>query len=722
MSVIQILKLVGCATGAVLYLYIAWLLWQRRRGTGTWRQKIKLLDSETAFTLLALCMAAWFSGNLLNTIHILFLGSQASHTTFLRAWDTITVIGIALVPSVMLHSHIAFWAWVDGYKWMSTSQVRRWVLLVYIPMLAMPVTVYKLNTGVYKEYPVKLHWVLIPYSTWFLMSLCASAAIDWRMRDKLYQWAVRESAFLKRLAIMLIAIGVFEFLVVGVLGHASSSDPLWVVYMLMSLMPPFTVAHYIYRYHPFQLVIKDSLVYAAFALIFIMVYTYGVRYLMSFLTSEYSNVVEAVLILAMVVLAGPVVRLINRAVQVLFAREIGLYRDVVRQVTTGVAGLTDLDSLVRYAEATIQNGLDLKRVRIVPLGSDAAPDGLESGLAERITERHEDVIQYGDELKELGATAAYALRRENRLVGLMLITAEARTLTSEKHAVLEVLSGQVAIAIESCRLVEDKVRLERELASRERLALLGQMAATVAHEVKNPLSSIKSIAQVMREDESLSEHEGGLKLIVSEIDRLNRTVSQLLAFSRPSSANGAAAQGSTALSELVDSTVSLLKSEVAERQVNIQFELDRDIQITGAQVTPVREILSNLLINAIHASPVGGSVSLEAVIEQRERPARSRSVTAGDRHSTLVMTVTDDGAGIPDDAQVRVFEPFYTTKPRGSGLGLAIVQRRAAELGATVNLTSPVNGGRGTCFRVAVPLGSPAERSSVSEVEVRGEA
>ena len=713
MSVIQILKLVGCATGAVLYLYIAWLLWRRRRGTSTWIEKLKLLDSETAFTLLATCMGAWFTGNLLNTLHVLFLGRQASHTRFLRFWDTITVVGIALVPSVMLHSHIAFWAWVDGYKWLSANQVRRWVFAVYIPMLALPVTVYKLNTGAYKEYPDKLHWVLIPYSIWFLISLCSSAAIDWRMRDRLYQWAVRESAFLKRLAIMLVAIGIFEFTVVGLLGHASSNDPLWVVYMLMSLMPPFTVAHYIYRYHPFQLVIKDSLVYAAFALIFIMVYTYGVRYLMSFLTSEDSKVVEAVLILAMVVLAGPVVRVINRAVQVLFAREIGLYRDVVRQVTAGVTGLADLDSLVRYAEETIQNGLDLRGVRIVPLDG-STPDGVERRLAARIIERREDVIQYGDDLKALGAAAAYALKREDRLVGLMLVTAEPRTLTSEKHAVLEVLSGQVAIAIEGCRLVEEKVRLERELANRERLALLGQMAATVAHEVKNPLSSIKSIAQVMREDEGLAEHEGGLKLIVSEIDRLNRTVSQLLAFSRPGSANGAASQGPTSLRELVDSTVGLVKTDAAERKVAIQLEFDGDIAVTGAQVMPIREILSNLLINAVQASPVGDSVNLKVLVEHNEKPGRG-SDPADDGHSTLIINVTDNGAGIPDEAQVRVFEPFYTTKPRGSGLGLAIVQRRAIELGAAVNLTSPVNMGRGTCFRVVVPLAAHNDRSNVSQ-------
>ena len=98
---------------------------------------------------------------------------------------------------------------------------------------------------------------------------------------------------------------------------------------------------------------------------------------------------------------------------------------------------------------------------------------------------------------------------------------------------LEVLAGQVAIAIEDCRLVEENVRLERRVAEGERLAVLGQMAATVAHEIKNPLSAIKSIAQVMREDQRLSaEYARDLSLIVGETDRLSQSVTQLLSFAR----------------------------------------------------------------------------------------------------------------------------------------------------------------------------------------------
>jgi signal transduction histidine kinase len=306
-----------------------------------------------------------------------------------------------------------------------------------------------------------------------------------------------------------------------------------------------------------------------------------------------------------------------------------------------------------------------------------------------------DVIETDEELDRIDATAVYALRREGELVGLMIIAAEPRTLSSEKRAILDVLAGQVAMEVESCRLVEEKVRLERELASRERLATLGQMATTVAHEVKNPLSSIKSIAQVMREESALSEYDRDLGLIVSEIDRLNRTVSQLLAFSRPSNADPRPA----ALRDLIDTTLALLGNEARERGVELSAEIAADATLTGAEAAALREALSNLIVNALQANESGGEVKVAVSRENLATERKARLVS-----KKLIISVTDTGPGITEEAQRRVFEPFYTTKARGTGLGLAIVQRRVTEMNGTVDLVSPVADGHGTRFRLIVPI------------------
>ena len=701
MSPIQILKLVGFATGAMLHLYIAWLIWSRRLGTRQIQsQPVRLI------TVLNLCLGVWFLGNLFITLHELLL-TRDRLTGLLRAWDTLAMTGVALLPAALLHAHIAMWASLDNYRTLKPRHIRLIGIALYAPLLFLPYAIYKINTGDYRPFMLKIRVLLIPYSIWYLLVLWSSALLDWAMKNKLDPAALRERIFFKRLAVLLVINGAFEFVVVAVLG-SGPNDFFWLTFILSSLLPIFFVAYHVYRYKLVDVAVKNSLVYAVFALVFIAVYTYGVRRLDQYLVDRFPitpGVVEVILILAMVALASPLVRVIDRAVHSLFTSEIGVYRDVVRQVSSGAEGFGELSALVRYTEETIRRGLDLSSVRILTLDSTAA-ESPERRLAEKMTELETDVIEADEDLEQIGAGMAYALKREGEITGLMIIAAEPRALTSEKRSILDVLAGQVAIEVEGCRLVEEKVRLERELATRERLATLGQMAAQVAHEVKNPLSAIKSIAQVMREEEALKDYDRDLDLIVSEIDRLNRTVSQLLAFSRPSRAE----TRPVALREIVDSTVTLIGNEAKERGVAVRVASFSDVTLTGTQAGALREAFSNLVINAVQATE-RGEVTIEASIEPAELQQRRNRALSEENYSDarLVLTVTDTGPGIPAQTQQKVFEPFYSTKSRGTGLGLAIVQRRTVEMGGVVELISPVRDNQGTRFRVIVPLASIAE-------------
>jgi signal transduction histidine kinase len=692
MSPLQILKLVGFATGATLHLYIAWLIWNRRLGS-----RDKLTQPVRLISVLNLCLSVWFLGNLLITFHQLLLGTTRL-TALLRAWDTLAMIGVALLPAALIHAHAGFWASLDHYRKLKQRTVSFIGILLYLPMIFLPYAIYRINTGDYRPYMLKLRVLLIPYSIWYLLVMIASALLCWSIKDRLDSNAIRERTFFKRLAVLLVLNGAFEFVVVALLRSGPDDVP-WILFILSSLFPIFFVAYHVYRYKLVDVAVRGSLVYAMFAVVFIAVYTYGVRRLDQFLVDRFeitAGVVEVILILGMVSLASPLMRVFDRVVRKLFASEIGLYRDVVRQVSSGAEGFGELASLVRYTEETIKRGLDVIRVRILSL--DGPVHTSERRLAEKMIEWEADVIETDDDLEAIDATIAYALRRESELVGLMLITAEPHSLTSEKRSILDVLASQVAVEVETCRLIEEKVRLERELASRERLATLGQMAAQVAHEVKNPLSAIKSIAQVMREEKALGAYEQDLSLIVSEIDRLNRTVSQLLAFSRPSHADSQPVQ----LPDLINATVKLASGEATERGVELIFESKCDVTLTGAQAGALREAFSNLVLNAVQATDAGGKVIIQASVQPTSTDPRAR--TADHTSAILVLSVTDTGPGIPAEAQQRVFEPFYSTKSRGTGLGLAIVQRRVVELGGSVDITSPVEDGHGTRFRLIVPL------------------
>ncbi|HEX8499207.1 MAG TPA: ATP-binding protein [Pyrinomonadaceae bacterium] len=288
-------------------------------------------------------------------------------------------------------------------------------------------------------------------------------------------------------------------------------------------------------------------------------------------------------------------------------------------------------------------------------------------------------------LRERGWEAAYALRREERVVGLMLVDAEPEALTYEVRSSLELLAGQVAVAIEDSRLVEENVRLERRIAQSERLAALGRMAATVAHEVKNPLSAIKSIAQVLREDEYLRREYGrDLELIVGETDRLSQSVTQMLSFARSAPHAGEARR----VGELLESVLYLFQKQAAVRGVALKADVGAaSEELDGAAAASLRDALTNLLLNALHATPAGGRVGLTAAAE-------------GGR---LAVTVTDTGPGVPAELAARIWEPFFTTKQRGTGLGLAIVRKRVEEVGGTARLAPP-KPGEGARFELTLPL------------------
>jgi signal transduction histidine kinase len=351
--------------------------------------------------------------------------------------------------------------------------------------------------------------------------------------------------------------------------------------------------------------------------------------------------------------------------------------------------------LLEFVEQQTAIALTLRKVRLVVLdradadeenhtGGEFAAEPWVRELLDHSSRNNWTAIEDNPALETNGFTIAYPLRREEKVSGVLLVDAAASSLTEDARSVLEILAGQVAIAIEDCRLLEENVRLERKLTERERLATLGQMAATVAHEIKNPLSAIKSIAQVMGEDESLSlEYARDLSLIVGETDRLGRSVTQLLSFARKELPSELPLR----VDQLIQSVVRLFQVNAEKEGIRLTVKIEKDEELEGSAVSAVRVALSNLLLNALQATPAGKEVRIIQKIE----------------NGILVIMVEDSGPGVSEDLRQRVWEPFFTTKQRGTGLGLAIVRKRMQEAGGTARLVPSSNGG-GARFELRVPL------------------
>jgi signal transduction histidine kinase len=268
---------------------------------------------------------------------------------------------------------------------------------------------------------------------------------------------------------------------------------------------------------------------------------------------------------------------------------------------------------------------------------------------------------------------------------LLLLDTSPRLWLEDDESILAGLCGQISHSLATGKIIEEKIGLERRLAHQEHLATLGRAAATIAHEVRNPLSSIKALAQIMREDAELAgRHSKDLGFVLDEVDRLNRTVQQLLTFSRAVPAT----VDDVDVSELVERTAEVLACEHASDQIHIERCIEPHLTIHKGKSEALRQILLNLALNAVQASPVGGAVRLDA---RASAPGK------------IAIAVTDDGPGVPPAVRARMFEPFFTTRHTGTGLGLAIVHKNVEEMHGSIDVESPVVDSHGTKVTVTLP-------------------
>ncbi|MEJ7577469.1 MAG: ATP-binding protein [Pyrinomonadaceae bacterium] len=697
MSLLEILQLIGYSMGAALHLWMALLLFGGRAQLGR---------TERVLLWLAVSIGVWHTSNLTNALVPLLGLDVARWTSLLRASDAIAIISVTLVYSLLLHVHLHLWANARGRELTGFERVR--VFLSYIPLLFLFFAVPPLLQGDYAPMLEKLPHFVLPFAWWATYVLALTSTTDLLIAKN--SAAASERRFMRTLAASFLFIAGLILSVhhfqIGAKGSASLY--LQTLANLGSLLPTTLIAYHIYRYRYLEIIIKKSLVAASFAVVVLVVYLYGVRVLGDWLTLRYGlrgGAVESLLILALALVAAPLRGWLEQRFHELFARETAVYREVVTSIANRAARYKELPQLVEHLQERIKEHLELKRVEIIiideMIATETSPasdnagakrrDNFDVSLTSELVKvaRMNEWLPFEDEasLRERGFKLCYPLRRDERTIGLMLIDATADRLTRDVRAVLDVLAKVVGTAIEECRLVEENVMLERRLAQGERLATLGRMAATIAHEVKNPLSAIKSIAQVMREDKRLDETHGrDLELIVGETNRLSRSVTQLLSFAR----NAPAIEVPCHLNELVNQIVQLHRVESATCGVKIICETNDDAMLGGAQAIVLRDCLSNLLLNALQATARGGNVLLKT---KREPEA-------------LLITVKDTGAGVPDELRERIWEPFFTTKQRGTGLGLAIVRKRIEEAHGTVELEDSANGddGGGACFQLRLPL------------------
>ncbi|HEY2029855.1 MAG TPA: ATP-binding protein [Myxococcales bacterium] len=369
------------------------------------------------------------------------------------------------------------------------------------------------------------------------------------------------------------------------------------------------------------------------------------------------------------------------------------------------------EEMVLLNDVALRLAGSLERKPLLELGGEALRKllGAESWLA-FLPEPRTNTLRFPDDVdSELRRSAEAAFRDQMpvQLASALVLPLLARSVplgvlavckpqsyTSAQADQALAVAGALALALLSARLYEDLstsyvdlARTQAELIDRERLAALGELSASIAHEVRNPLGVIfNSVGSLRRLLKPSADVAFLLDVVSEEADRLNRMVADLLDYSRPIQP----ALEPVLLEPLLEEAVGAAQQQIGAAASSVQVELKvaQDAATVRADARLLRQALLNLLLNAHQAMPRGGRLEVQA--------ASGRL----DGEPCTEIAIRDSGSGIPQEALSRIFQPFFTTKATGTGLGLAVVRRIVEGHGGAVAVGRPVAGAE---FLVRLP-------------------
>lgn len=624
--------------------------------------------------LFFLCLALFFfyGASLLDfNAEAYYAAPPPALTTF--AW-LFVCLGLTLIPSLLLHLQIEYAAIRELFP--ERSKKLLWLaaayapLLYFLPHLAAVLT----NSGAY-DFVAPVNSLGMPYKIWLVVALAAAAAWQWRFGaiapDRDQQRFHRSLACALPLAVA----GIFAIHLALRFG-AHFNMGVSVFLAAVPLVPLSALVRNVQKFNFLQIGRQRNLIYAVFVTFIGLLYLALVRRVSIWLAPSIPpESTAAILLFLPVVFFEPLQRALRASLRQTAVSEMDRTQRLMSPILE-VARSGSLEKLKSFSEQWIREQLQLADVQLVL-------SALETQLSSNTTSPNE-----ANSLSIRPNQDRFTIQQAGRQIGELRVTAHGAMLSGETLAALEYLSEQLPGPIDLCRLIAEKLHLERELAERERLAVLGQMAASISHNLKNPLGSIKTILQVQLESSELPESlRAETKMVLAEINRLSTTLSQLLKFSRPTLLGETPAAEACDPSTVLAEVLTVLSHEAEKRRISINFEPPQAQIQVAASKEAVHDILSNLLLNALEATPSGGDVTIKI------QPA----------NATCEITLDDTGPGIPGDLQQKILAPFFTTKTQGTGLGLTIVTRRLNEAAGTLTFQSPTKNGAGTKCTISLP-------------------
>ncbi len=677
-----------------------------------------------------------------------------------------SVIVLGFVPPLVVHVHTAFLDYVQDRR----SIVRRWLPAVfYLPILVLMFFAdYSIVDA--RSRVIDDNWSAIPAFVFWLViclavSLVYTVAIIRSTRNERWRQFFRvESGIL----VVIIALVVF-FYFGGGTGNVRLDKTLKSLLRLTAILPTFALIFLLYKYPFYSIMARRRLLFVILGGSFFIVYLLSSRAARKWAEERpdiNAETLDILLVVFLFILYEPVKFAIRRVAGYYALYQRSAYQRLVRRLTERIVSAPTVAEIVKVLQTSLRESLQVDAIGMFTLTTKESNTGRTYDIvhaygdirpldADRVARKLKEkeglyeakrvnIVQL--QAKEIPYQLYVGILLDAELVGVLCIGKKTtnESFSFEEKELLLTVTNQIAIAIENIELVQRRLELETRIFEADKLSALGLLATSIAHEVKNPLSSIKSIVQSMRDEKSRdhgpAEEIHDLEVINEEINRLTHVVDQLLRFAKPEKAD----TGSFDVCRTLDAILTILRPEARSRGVSVYHRFQtRPLWMRTSQ-TDLKEILFNVIINAIQAMPDGGRLLVRvemaacefAEVERSAQetgtvqvsdllkpdpldagylPWQAEPVVATPIHEVALqealdvpdgncvrICITDTGPGIPKDQLQDIFKPFFTTKHSGTGLGLAIVKSKIVALGGRLVLKS--HEGLGTTFDMYIPI------------------
>jgi signal transduction histidine kinase len=696
------------------------------------------LPSALAFTMnLILCLVV-LSSNPKNVAHKLFACFVLSFATWnlgeliminsinpVRAILGVKVIfvGLTFAPLFFLHFSFVFpfkskSGWAKGFK----------LILLYLIPMAILVTfllTFRISIEQFKElrnvfyYGLLFEEPLIFLVFLGLIALFSGICIYWGIKNLIR--SLRTTRIPRqKLQIKYLIFGMITMAIAGTVIRLSDyflklGWPLFFLASLYSILVSlfFAIALIRYRLLDIRLLIRGGILYSSVSGLILAIYILIIKNIGEIISQQTygrSLLVESALILALVYMLRPFQTKVGDWIDQFFYMERLLFRAKLSEFSRTLTELVDPGEVAKTTAHFITQTFHVDSVAFFSLRNEAneyrpifeTPLHEETKYSsfhpflrkiesngravelEHLRENGEEVEEI-DYLVEKGWVIVAPFFLKGKLVGFILLGRK-RTqedYTGEEIALLEAFSNQVSSAISRALIYQDMSLKDRQIMQAEKMAAIGELAAGIAHEIRNPLGIITGSAETVRKHEDREIREEMTDYILEESKRIDELIGTLLDFAKPKEPKMVTCD----LKEVLEKTLLLLSPQAKTLRVEIKKEFPREQLRVSIDPDQMRQAFTNLGVNALEAMPHGGVLKVTVLDKAKDK---------------VLVRFSDTGKGIPQELQVKVFDPFFTTKEGGTGLGLSIAHRIISQHGGDIRVEG--EGGKGSSFMISLPL------------------